>query len=390
MEVLFYILMILLLAKVFGELFERVGFPSIIGELLSGVVLGTFLIHQESEIITFLAEMGAIFLLFTAGYKEVHLRDLRESFKKASIASMSQILVAFSAGFLLGMYFQFSTLTSVFMGVAFSPTSIGVVVRTLIDMDYLSSKPGSMMLSSSIFDDIIGIFLLSIVVTMATYDQFPSAVQILFILLKIVAFVAIMLIFRVKFFPVLFAYVHKMHIKESIFAFVIMVALFSAYLAEVFGLHAVIGAFIGGVMISDISHAKIEHVQSKVTGVAYGIFVPIFFAFIGLSVNIATLQTVGLFSFAVVFLALAGKLVGGFAGGRLIGFDNYDSLIFGVGVMPRAGVELVLISIGKELGIIGDDIFSAIVLMVAVSIFVSPVLLKMAIQSKERTKSINT
>jgi Kef-type K+ transport system membrane component KefB len=390
MEVLFSILMILLLAKVFGELFERVGFPSILGELLSGVVLGIFLIHQESEIITFLAEMGAIFLLFTAGYKEVHLRDLRESSKKASIASMSQIFVAFSAGFLLGMYFQFSTLTSVFMGVAFSPTSIGVVVRTLIDMDYLSSKPGSMMLSSSIFDDIIGIFLLSIVVTMATYDQFPSAVQILFILLKIVAFVVIMLIFRAKFFPILFAYVHKMHIKESIFAFVIMVALFSAYLAEVFGLHAVIGAFIGGVMISDISHAKIEHVQSKVTGVAYGIFVPIFFAFIGLSVNIATLQTVGLFSLAVVFLALAGKLVGGFAGGRLIGFDNYDSLIFGVGVMPRAGVELVLISIGKELGIIGDDIFSAIVLMVAVSIFISPVLLKMAIQSKERTKSINT
>lgn len=390
MEVLFYILLILLLAKVFGELFERVGFPSILGELLSGVVLGTFLIHQESEIITFLAEMGAIFLLFTAGYKEVHLRDLRASSKKASIASVSQIFVAFSAGFLLGMYFQFSTLTSVFMGVAFSPTSIGVVVRTLIDMDYLSSKPGSMMLSSSIFDDIIGIFLLSIVVTMATYDQFPSAVQILFILSKIVAFVAIMLIFRVKFFPTLFAYVHKMHVKESIFAFVIMVALFSAYLAEVFGLHAVIGAFIGGVMISDISHAKIEHVQSKVTGVAYGLFVPIFFAFIGLSVNIATLQTVGLFSVAVVLLALAGKLIGGFAGGRLIGFDNYDSLIFGVGVMPRAGVELVLISIGKELGIIGDEIFSAIVLMVAVSIFISPVLLKMAIQSKERTKSINT
>ncbi|WP_135606584.1 cation:proton antiporter [Methanococcoides sp. NM1] len=390
MEVLFYILLILLLAKVFGELFERVGFPSILGELLSGVVLGTFLIHQESEIITFLAEMGAIFLLFTAGYKEVHLRDLRESSKKASIASVSQILVAFSAGFLLGMYFQFSTFESIFMGVAFSPTSIGVVVRTLIDMDYLSSKPGSMMLSSSILDDIIGIFLLSIVVTMATYDQFPSAVQILFILSKIVAFVAIMLIFRVKFFPTLFAYVHKMHVKESIFAFVIMVALFSAYLAEVFGLHAVIGAFIGGVMISDISHAKIEHVQSKVTGVAYGLFVPIFFAFIGLSVNIATLQTVGLFSVAVVLLALAGKLIGGFAGGRLIGFDNYDSLIFGVGVMPRAGVELVLISIGKELGVIGDEIFSAIVLMVAVSIFISPVLLKMAIQSKERTKSINT
>ncbi|NPE29502.1 cation:proton antiporter [Methanococcoides sp. SA1] len=390
MEILLYILLILLLAKLFGEIFERAGFPSILGELLSGMVLGILLIHQESEILKFLAEMGAIFLLFTAGYKEVHLRDLKESSAKASVVTLVQIIVAFSFGAAIGVYFHLSVLESIFIGVAFSPTSIGVVVRTLIDMDYLSSKPGSMMLTSSIFDDIIGIFLLSIVVTMATYEQFPSGVQVLIILLKMVAFVAIMISLRKWIFSRLFDKIHKMHVKESIFAFVIVIALFSAYLAEVFGLHAVIGAFIGGVMLSDVSHAKIEHVQSKVTGLAYGIFVPIFFAFIGISLNIASLQTIGLFSVLVVVLALLGKLIGGFLGGRLIGFDNYDSLIFGVGVMPRAGVELVLISIGKEMGIIGDEVFSAIVLMVAVSIFVSPVLLKKTIQFKNRTNSNNT
>ncbi|WP_305064648.1 cation:proton antiporter [Methanococcoides sp.] len=390
MEILLYILLILLLAKLFGEVFERAGFPSILGELLSGMVLGILLIHQESEILKFLAEMGAIFLLFTAGYKEVHLRDLKESSAKASVATVVQIFVAFSFGAALGAYFHLSVLESIFIGVAFSPTSIGVVVRTLIDMDYLSSKPGSMMLTSSIFDDIIGIFLLSIVVTMATYEQFPSGVQVLIILLKMVAFVAIMFSLRKWVFSRLFDQIHRMHVKESIFAFVIVIALFSAYLAEVFGLHAVIGAFIGGVMLSDVSHAKIEHVQSKVTGLAYGIFVPIFFAFIGISLNIASLQTIGLFSVLVVVLALSGKLIGGFLGGRLIGFDNYDSLIFGVGVMPRAGVELVLISIGKEMGIIGDEVFSAIVLMVAVSILVSPVLLKKAIQFKNRANSNNT
>jgi Kef-type K+ transport system membrane component KefB len=225
---------------------------------------------------------------------------------------------------------------------------------------------------------------------MATYEQFPSGVQVLIILLKMVAFVSIMFSLRKWVFSRLFDQIHKMHVKESIFAFVIVIALFSAYLAEVFGLHAVIGAFIGGVMLSDVSHAKIEHVQSKVTGLAYGIFVPIFFAFIGISLNIASLQTIGLFSVLVVVLALLGKLIGGFLGSRLIGFDNYDSLIFGFGVMPRAGVELVLISIGKELGIIGDEVFSAIVLMVAVSIFVSPVLLRKAIQFKTRVNSNNT
>ncbi|ABE52589.1 cation:proton antiporter [Methanococcoides burtonii] len=390
MEILLHILLILLLAKLFGEIFERAGFPSILGELLSGMVLGILLIHQESEILKFLAEMGAIFLLFTAGYKEVHIRDLKESSAKASVVTLVQILVAFSFGVAIGVYFHLSVLESIFIGVAFSPTSIGVVVRILIDMDYLSSKPGSMMLTSAIFDDIIGIFLLSIVVTMATYEQFPSGVQVLIILLKMVAFVAIMFFLRKWVFSRLFDQIHKMHVKESIFAFVIVIALFSAYLAEVFGLHAVIGAFIGGVMLSDVSHAKIEHVQSKVTGLAYGFFVPIFFAFIGISLNIGTLQTIGLFSVLVVVLALLGKLLGGFLGCRLIGFDNYDSLIFGVGVMPRAGVELVLISIGKEMGIIGDEVFSAIVLMVAVSIFVSPLLLKKAIQFKNRANSNNT
>lgn len=390
MEILLHILLILLLAKLFGEMFERIGFPSILGELLSGLVLGIVLIHQESEILRFLAEMGAIFLLFTAGYKEVHLRDLKESSAKASVATLVQISIAFSFGFMLGFYFQLSVLESIFLGVAFSPTSIGVVVRTLIDTDYLSSKPGSMMLTSSIFDDIIGIFLLSIVVTMATYEQFPSGLQILFILLKIVSFVVIMLLLRKWVLNEVFERVHKMHIKESIFAFVIVMALFSAYLAEVFGLHAVIGAFIGGVMLSDIPHAKIEHVQSKVTGLAYGIFVPIFFAFIGISLSDTSLETIGIFSVFVIVLALSGKLIGGFLGSRLIGFNNYESLIFGVGVMPRAGVELVLISIGKEMGIIGDEIFSAIVLMVAVSIFISPVLLKKAILLKDRNISNNT
>ncbi len=391
MNFLLQLLLILFLAKIFGEIIERSGFPSILGEILAGLFLGILfantMLQPNNEIISFFAELGAIFLLFTAGYKEVHISELKAASKIALIPTLGGIAVPFAFGYFLGNAFGFGFLESLFMGVAFSPTSIGVVVKTLIDFNYLSSKPGSVMLTSAIFDDIIGLFLLAVVVTIATYDKLPSGMQLLIIAAKLIAYLIIMAILGSRVFPLLFTYIHRMHVKESIFTFVVMIALFSGYLAELFGLHAVIGAFIGGALISDIPFAKLEDIQSKVSGLAYGIFVPIFFAFIGLSVDIRAVQSAGMFALLVVLLALTGKLIGGFIGTKLVGFDYRDSLIFGVGIMPRAGVELVIISIGREMGIIGGEVFSAIVLMVAVSVVVSPALLKFAIGSKERSKT---
>jgi len=384
MHALLALLLILFLAKVFGELVERAGFPSILGEIVAGIVFGLLFLRPDNETLLFFSELGAIFLLFTAGYKEINLRELKTASRMALIPTISQVLVAFGFGFLLGAIFDFSQMARLFLGVAFSITSIGVSVRTLIDLDYLSKKIGSTMLASAILDDLIGIFMLSVVISIATYQQIPAGMEILVIAGKMIGFIAIMAVLGRVVFPVLFTYIHRMRVKESIFAFVVMIALFSAYLAEAFGLHAVIGAFIGGACLSSVPLAKIEDVQSKVSGIAYGIFIPIFFAFIGLSVDPAAIQAAGLFALLVIVMALFGKLIGGFIGSRIAGFDSYDSLIFGVGVMPRAGIELVVISAGRSMGIIGDEIFSAIVLMVAVSVIVSPVLLKFAIGLAER------
>lgn len=385
MEFILHLLLILFFAKVFGEVIERMGFSSILGELLAGIFLGILLISPDNEILSSFADLGAIFLLFTAGYKEVNLKQLREASKVAFIPTILGVALPFSLGFLLGQAFGFGFLLSLFLGVAFTPTSISVVVKTLVDYNYLSSRPGSVMLTSAIFDDIIGIFILAVAVTIANFNQFPTNMQLITIIGNLVAYLIIMGLLGYKVFPILFNYIHKMHVKEAIFASVVMVALFSAYLAEVFGLHAVIGAFIGGTLLSNVPFAKIEDVQRKVSGLSYGIFVPIFFAFIGISVDIGTVRTAGMFSFMVVALALLGKLAGGLVGSKIIGFDLRDSLIFGIGMMPRAGVELVVLSVGKKAGIITDEVFSAVVLMVAVSILVSPTLLKFAIEFKERS-----
>ncbi|WP_340819528.1 cation:proton antiporter [Methanolobus sp. WCC4] len=388
MEALFQIMIILFLARIFSEVSERIGFPGMIGEIGAGMLFALALKPDDIEIFTFFAELGAIFLLFTAGYREVHAKDLKAASVSALIPTLSQMFFAFGFGFLLGRMFGFGFTESLFLAVAFSPTSISVVVKTLIDTDYLSSRPGVMMLTSAIFDDVIGIFLLSIVVSLATLNHLPSAYHLLGILGNIIAFIIIMGLLGWKVFPRLFEYIQKMHTRESIFSFVILIALLSAYLAELFGLHAVIGAFFGGVLLSDLPLAKIETVQKKVSGVAYGIFTPLFFAFIGLTVETEVLYTAGTFAALVIVLALSGKLIGGFVGTKLVGFSSNDSLIFGIGMMPRAGVELVVIAIGRELGIIGPEVFSAIVLMVVISIIVSPVLLEMAIRYKERDQEL--
>ncbi|MCK5216519.1 MAG: cation:proton antiporter [Methanosarcinales archaeon] len=387
MNILLQLLLILFLAKIFAEIIERAGFPGILGEMAAGIFLGMLWINPDNDILSFFSMLGAIFLLFTVGYKEINLQEVKASIKIALIPTLCSVIVPFSFGFLLGKAFNLAFMECLFIGVAFSPTSIGVSVRTLIDLDYLSKKIGSTMLSSAILDDIIGIFMFSVLISIATYHHIPTSMQLMIIGGKFVIFLIIMTILGWKVFPVLFTYIHKMQVKESIFAFVFMIAIFSAYLAEIFSLHAVIGAFIGGACLSGIPFAKIEDVQNKVSGISYGIFVPIFFAYIGLSIDLSAIQGAGLFALLVIVLALSSKLIGGFIGTKIAGFNSYDSLIFGVGMMPRAGVELVFISAGRGLGIIGDEIFSAIVLMIVVSVIVSPALLKLVIEYKERSVS---
>lgn len=239
------------------------------------------------------------------------LRDLKPAVLVAFIPTLTQ-LFCLCIRFMLGKIFNFTFLQSLFMAVALSPTAIGVVIRILIDLNYLSSRPGIVMLSSAVLDDIIAISLLSLIVTFARFNRAPSALAVLTIAGKILLFLLIMYILGKYFFPRLFVHAQKMHAKEAVFSLVVMTALLSSYLAELFELHATIGAFIGGMLISEIPLAKIPDVQSKVEGgLAYGILIPLFFAFIGYSIDLYALVKAGIFVPVVTLLALSGKLIGG-------------------------------------------------------------------------------
>ncbi len=384
MSALLQLLFLIFSVKILGEVAEQIGIPSVAGEILAGVSLGVLFLDVETGIITFFAELGSIFLLFTAGYKEVSLKNLKFESITALVPTLSQIVFAFVFGFAFGRIFNFSFIESLFLGVAFNPTSIAVVIGTLMDLNYLSSRPGTAMLSSAFLDDIIALFFVSVVVNFVRLNRVPPVLVILLIAGKILLFLLIMYILGNYLFPRLFIYAGKMNAKEAVFSLVIVIALFSAYLAELFELHSSIGAFTGGILLSEIPLAKLPDIQSKVDGLAHGILIPIFFAFIGFLIDPYILKNAGSFTLLIILVALFAKLAGGFMGSKVIGFDFYESLIFGIGVMPRAGVELVILTIGRELQIINQEVFSAMILMVVISILISPACMKWAIQTKKR------
>lgn len=384
MSALLQLLFLIFSVKILGEVAEQIGIPSVAGEILAGVSLGVLFLDVETGIITFFAELGSIFLLFTAGYKEVSLKNLKFESITALVPTLSQIVFAFVFGFAFGRIFNFSFIESLFLGVAFNPTSIAVVIGTLMDLNYLSSRPGTAMLSSAFLDDIIALFFVSVVVNFVRLNRVPPVLVILLIAGKILLFLLIMYILGNYLFPRLFIYAGKMNAKEAVFSLVIVIALFSAYLAELFELHSSIGAFTGGILLSEIPLAKLPDIQSKVDGLAHGILIPIFFAFIGFLIDPYILKNAGSFTLLIILVALFAKLAGGFMGSKVIGFDFYESLVFGIGVMPRAGVELVILTIGRELQIINQEVFSAMILMVVISILISPACMKWAIQARKR------
>ncbi len=387
MEMLLYLLVIIFLAKVLAELSERIGLSGILGGIATGIILGIYLIEPDNEIISFFAELGAIFLLFIVGYMEVNIGEIRSTSVKALIPTAFQILTAFIFGFFLGMIFNLTYLQSLLLAAVFIPTGIGVTTKALIDLNYLSTRPGSLIVSSSIFGDIAALLIVPVIVTLAITGDIPTGNQFIGILAQFMLFIIIISILGSKVFPLLFKYVQRMHTRESVFAFVITAALFSAYLAEILGMHGIIGAFIAGAFLSNVPLAKSKSVQNSVKSIGYGIFIPIFFVYIGISFNFDAMDVTSPLTLLIIVFALAAKLIGGFLGSKVAGLDTYDSFIFATGVMPRAGVELVIISIAKDLNIIGDEIFSAIVLMIAVSVIVTPVALKYAIKLQKDQES---
>ena len=393
-QIILALTLFLIVAKLLGELMLRLKQPALLGELAAGILVGPSLLGkflfdgqiQNTEALNTIAELGAIFFFFIIGYSEVDLKQLKRIAKNSFVASIPNVLLSFIFGFVIGVSWGYSAMASLFIGLALSLTAIGVAARTLMDLGRLQTDYGMLILGQAIIDALRSLLMLSLLMLFVHPGSAFSTSAVFILIGKFVAFFVGALIFSVFFLKPLTNVLSKFMIDEAKFGIMIGIILLFSYAAQMLGLHMIIGAFVAGIILSMQAEFKTKDLEYKIYGISYGLFIPLFFAILGARVDFGALAQGGMLAVAVILAAIGVKLIGGYLGGLLIGYSSLKSWVVGCGLIPRTGVELVVVAVALDAGLIDDKMFASIVAMVTVTVFVTPFLLKFAIGKLELKK----
>jgi len=371
--------------KLMGEIAERIGQPAVLGELLAGVVLGRTLLGivpaegLGADYIYLLAELGVVLLLFEIGLET----DLKQMFQVGA-ASFSVASVGVALPFLFGfLYWMFvphiavassgtPAATAIFVGATLTATSVGITARVLSDLGVMNSKEARIIIGAAVIDDIIGLVILSVVTGIAAGAS-VSLLGISKVTVVAVGFLVGGVMLGRFVAPRLFNLIDRMRVRHVLLAFAVAFVLLMAALATLAGSALIIGAFAAGLILSGVD--QFDVIEREVKPVA-GIFSPIFFVYVGSGVDFGLLNPFRPGSGGVLGVALAltvVALIGKVAAGWAAPWEKVNRLAIGVGMIPRGEVGLIFADIGRRSGLLGAELFSAILLMVIVTTFVAPV-----------------
>lgn len=375
---------ILLFTKVLGLLTKKVQMPQVVGALLAGLLLGPagIGILGETSFIHAVAEIGVIVLMFCAGM-ETDIKELKASGKASFVIALCGVIVPLLGGFGAAYFFNRPGmiasdvdtsvfLQNIFIGVILTATSVSITVETLKELGKLKTRSGNAILGAAIIDDILGIIALTIVTSLA-----DSSVKLGTVLLKVVGFFVFAGVVGFLFYRLYKNWVDKarkeMH-RHTIVAFVF--CLLMSYVAEeVFGVADITGAFIAGLIISNVERST--YLESKFDTISYMLLSPVFFASIGLKVVLPEMSA-AIVGFAVVLTiaAILTKVVGCGLGAKMCKYQNYQAKRIGVGMISRGEVALIVASKGSSLGLLGSAFLGPVIIVVVITTIITPVLLK--------------
>ena len=380
---------ILLSAKIFGIVAKKFKAPQVVGEIIAGLIVGNCLLGlvQESDFISGIAEIGVIMLMFEAGLG-TNMKKLKETGVKATIIACAGVFVPLILGTILYMsFYGFSSYgtedftKALFIGAIMTATSVSITVAALKEMGKLSTTVGTTIMSAAIIDDVIGIIVLTMVLGLRDTTQNPGMVIVKSVLFFVIAAVSGVVVYRV------FAwldtrYEHTRRITIASLAY----CLAMAYIAEkYFGIADITGAYVAGIVLCNLADAS--YIERRIDISSYMVFAPVFFAGIGLKTSFDSMNsTLLVFSIAFVIVALIGKIIGCGLVSKALKFNWSDSLKIGLGMMTRGEVALIVTNKGLEAGIISNEYFSAVILLIIISSISTPLLLK-AVYNKDEKKS---
>ncbi len=392
-EFLLWIALILISTKVLGLLCKAVHLPEVVGALLAGVILGPSalgLMSMEGDtgtLLTYVAEMGVIFLMFSAGL-DTDLKELKANIGASFVTALIGVIVPLIGGMIgYALYFgedlsnYDQMLQSLFVGVVLTATSVSITVETLREMGRLSGKVGMTILGAAIIDDILGMVVLAVVSSMKDTSVKPTTVLIKIVLYFVLILILFMVTSRLEF------AIEKNDHKRRVAIFAIAFCFILAYVSEIgFGIADITGAYFAGVMLCQ---SKIrDYVDVKIHDVSTVFFSCIFFASVGLKVTLGGMTLkIWLFAVILTLIAIISKMVGCGLGAKVCKFTWKESLQTGVGMISRGEVALIVAEKGRQVGLISEDLFAPIILVVIVTTLITPILLKVVFKGDEPAES---
>ncbi|MEB3226173.1 MAG: cation:proton antiporter [Synechococcus sp.] len=418
--VLLSLVVIYFASKVGGELCSRINLPPVLGELVGGVLVGvsafSLLVFPEggieasqsvliqflqstaglspeaapavfatqSEVISVLAELGVIILLFEIGL-ESDLQELIKVGPQAAVVAVVGVVAPFAAG-TAGLIFLFhlNTVPAIFAGAALTATSIGITAKVLAELGQLTTKEGQIIIGAAVLDDVLGIIVLAVVASLAKTGE-VQIVSTIWLIVSAGAFLIGAIILGRLLNPLFVGLVNGMKTRGQLLIVSMVFAFVLAYIATIIQLEAILGAFAAGLILAETD--KRGELEEQVLPIA-DLFVPIFFVCVGAKTDLSVLNPAvaanreGLVIAAfLIVVAIAGKVITGFT---VFGQEKLNKLAIGVGMIPRGEVGLVFAGVGSASGALSESTEAAIIMMVILTTFVAPPFLRLVFKEEKQ------
>jgi Kef-type K+ transport system membrane component KefB len=404
-ELFLSIVILLAAARLFGELFRRIGQPALGGELLAGMILGPSLfgIVSSNESLEMLSSIAIFFVLLFIGL-EMDIRQVKKTGKSAVVLSITSLILPFAAGYGISVLFGIEIIPSLFIGLLLSVTSVPVSAMILVELGILKSKIGTTVLSAAVVDDIISLVILAVILQFAQSGSGAidmnaidwnaigiSGLKIAIFLVGIGCLAYVVHKINIWFPKRLEWFFVKAKTKEATFGILIVLAITISLLAQYADLHFIIGTFFAGLIFSErlLGKKEADHAYGIVSGITFGFFAPLFFAIIGMKFSGQSLADSIPYLLLLIGAAMATKTLGGYLGARLFKFNNIESLALASLLNGRGTVGLAITALAFSVGILDITLYSVAVSICFITTMLTPVLAKPFLRRVEVIRSEN-
>lgn len=397
MDVFIQILIFLVLARSLGEIAVRIGQPAAVGEILAGVLIAAsipFIVTiapqaaamSESTPIAVLAAVGMFFLILQAGV-EMDAQELKEVKTDALIVAIGGVILPLLTGLVFGLWFLPESAhleaQALLLGVTMAITAIPATARILEELNITHTRLGRTIIAAALIDDVIGIVLLAILIAIIQHGTVPSIIELIWLIFKVAIFFGVTAFIGTHVYEWISRAMKEMQAAALEFSALIGTALLYGILAELLGLHWIMGAFMAGLYFDQnrVGVTVYQELSMVFEILVRGLLAPLFFLTIGLQVDIAVIFDSPVFVITLTLLALVSKVVGAGIPALMRGFKFREATAIGTGMSARGAVEMVVIGIVAEAGLFvhvngagdGLDLYSALIIMATLNTLIAPI-----------------